>query len=219
VADRTIEIITPAANSDLLTLDEAKMLLGINAADTSQDPTLEFMIEIFSETCAEIANRQPTVTFGKEEVLETWREIGNGRLFLSHWPVLQSDLISVNAAGVDLDPTQYELETASGKLSNVTVSMPASLQWQAPVIVHYKGGYTLPDEAPKPLKHACILLMREERIRMIAAQTAGIRQISHKEARVAFFDPNAVLLRSLGAKSPTMMAAENLLKQYMRFEV
>jgi hypothetical protein len=87
--------------------------------------------------------------------------------------------------------------------------------WNHPVVVHYSGGYDLPTETPLPLKHAVVLLIREERIRMMQAQTAGIRQISHKEARVSFFDPNMLLLKSLG-KSPTLAAIESILSHYIR---
>jgi hypothetical protein len=89
--------------------------------------------------------------------------------------------------------------------------------WNHPVTVHYWGGYSLPTETPLPLKHAVVMLIREERIRMLQAQTAGIRVIRHKEAMVSFFDPNAVLLRTLG-KSPTLQAIESILTHYMRFQ-
>jgi hypothetical protein len=64
-----------------------------------------------------------------------------------------------------------------------------------------------------------VLLIRDEKIRMQTAQVAGIRQIMHKHARVVFFDPNAVLIKTAGQKSPAMQAATTLLRQYMRFEI
>lgn len=226
MADRSIRIVTPATSTDLLTLEEAKLWLGINAADTSQDEALSSMITVFSEEISEKLNRHPSVTIGQEEVIETWRETMNGRLFLSHWPVKEADVISISVGDVEVQPldttlaaSDYELEEASGKVSNIRVGGPVAVPWNHPVTVHYKGGYQLPDECPKPLKHAVVMLIREEKIRMMQAQTAGIRQISHKEARVSFFDPNALLLRAVGMKSPTMQAVENILSHYMRFEV
>jgi len=225
MADRTIKILTKATETDLLTLDEAKLWLGIPVTDVSQDALLTSMISMFSEEIAERLNRHPTVTIGQEEVLETWRETMNGRLFLSHWPVKESDIISVTVGDVEVTPFvdlsvgDYELEEASGKVSNITIGGAQAVPWNHPVVVHYKGGYMLPDECPLPLKHAIVMLIREEKIRMMQAQTAGIRQISHREARVSFFDPNAVLLRSVGMQSPTMKAVESILTHYMRFEV
>jgi hypothetical protein len=235
-----------------LTLDEAKLWLNIPLTDTSQDVVLASMISMFSAEIAQRLNRHPTVTLGYEEVLETWRETMNGRLFLSHWPVKEDDIVSVTVGDVAVTPMrytrgavlaprvyelntrgsavlaprevplvtgEYELEEASGKLSNISVGGEQAVGWNHPVTVHYSGGYALPDEAPLELKHAVVMLIREEKIRMMQAQTAGIRQISHKEARVSFFDPNAVLLRSVGMQSPTMKAVESILTHFMRFEV
>jgi hypothetical protein len=217
MADYTVEVLTPATTTDLLTLDEAKLWLGIASTDTSQDVIVQSMITTFSEEIAERLNRHPTVTIGYEEVNETWRETMNGRLFLSHWPVKAADVVSVSDAATLLTADSYELAEDSGKLSNIVFGGVMSTTWNHPVVVHYSGGYSLPDACPLPLKHATILLIREERIRMIQAQTAGIRQIRHKEAAVSFFDPNLLLLRSLG-KSPTMTAIESILAHYMRFQ-
>ena len=76
----------------------------------------------------------------------------------------------------------------------------------------------MPTEAPLPLKQACAVLIREERIRMMQAQVAGIRMISHRGNRVMFFDPNAVLLK-LGTASPARQMIDPLLRQYIRFWV
>ena len=215
--DCTVDVIAPATTRDLLTLDEAKLWLGIAAADTTQDALVSSLITVFSEEIAERLNRHPTVTIGNEEVIETWRETMNGRLFLSHWPIKAADVISVSDAGVALTSGQYELAEDSGKLSTLVTGGSMAGCWTHPVVVHYKGGYNLPTDCPKPLKHAVVMLIREERIRMIQAQTAGVRTIRHKEAMVAFFDPNA-LLRSMGGKmSPTLQAIESILVHYMRF--
>lgn len=217
MADRDIFVVTRAETQDLVSLDEAKLYLNLNWTNPTFDEQLQMQISIASATIAEIANR----TFAEEELIETWREIGNGRLFLSHWPIKDPEgIISVeHGGGYGLVAGEYTLEGDSGKLSYRAPNDAVSGQWQAPAKVHYVGGYKLPEEAPLPLKQATFLLVQEQRIRNQQAQVAGIRQLSHKEARVAFYDPNALLLKSLGAKSPGIQAAENLVKQYMRFEV
>jgi hypothetical protein len=217
MADYTISVLTPAPSTDLLTLSEAKLWLNISSTDTSQDVLVQSMITTFSEEIAERLNRHPTTTLGYEEVNETWRETLNGRLYLSHWPVKAADIKSVSDAGVTLAPGQYEIAEDSGKLSNISSGGSMAASWNHPVVVHYSGGYSLPTATPLPLKHAVVMLMREERIRMTQAQTAGIRVIRHKEAMVSFFDPNLLLLRSLG-KSPTLQAIESILAHYMRFQ-
>jgi hypothetical protein len=217
MADRSIiNIITPATTIDLITLDELKTWLGLSLTDTSLDVQLSQMITWSSALCAELCNR----TFAQEELVEVWREIGNGRLFMSHWPIKQAADITNIVIGTDatpLDPSGYELEPASGKLSVIAGGAPG--QWQAPVQVTYTGGYVLPNEAPLPLKQACVMIIREERMRNMQASVAGIRQISHREARVAFFDPNAVLRYTMGQRAPVQTAAAMLLRQFTRDEV
>jgi len=212
MADRIIKILVPATNFDLLTLDEAKTLLGIVTSTPQEDEQLQMMISVQSEIVAEYCNR----TFAYEEVQETWRSdltISANRIFLSHWPVKQADLTIVAAPrGTVLDPTtDYELEEISGK-----VEMLASMA--EPIEITYSGGYLLPDDAPLALKQAAIMLMRQERMMMMQAQTAGIRSISHRDARVMFFDPNTLLARTMGKGAQMPTAVERLLSQFTRIE-
>jgi hypothetical protein len=216
MADITIKVLVEATTIDLLTLAELKTMLGISTTDTSEDAQLAMWITQFSDMVATMCNR----VFAKEKVEETWRgdlppyDTQNGRVFLTHYPVADTDIESVSAPdGTPIDSSGYEIENRAGKLQFFNTS------WSEPIRITYSGGYDLPAEAPPALKHAVVMLIREERIRTMQAQTAGIRQISHKEARVSFFDPNAVLLRSIGMKSPTLQAVESLLAHYMRFQV
>lgn len=218
MADVTVKVIVEATSFDFLTLDECKTYLGINKLDTSQDETLQMMISVNSAIIAELCNR----TFARETVVETWREVFDGRVFLTHWPVKEEDITAVVPAGYPYTTDQYELEEASGKVSNVHVSGvlgfydPESAHWDQSVIVAYTGGFVLPDEAPLPLKHATAMMVREDRIRNVTSQVAGIRQISHKEARVSFFDPNALLVKTAGMPSQAQSAVGALLSHYTR---
>jgi hypothetical protein len=217
MADRTIKVLTPATVFDILTLAEAKLLLGMSTTDTSQDAVLTMWITTFSMMMATYCNR----TFAKETVMETWRETFDGRLFLSHWPIKAGDVESVSDGSAPVDPSAYELEEKSGKLSFVvnpggSVSMP----WLTPTVVTYSGGYDLPTEAPPDLKQAAAILIRDEQIRTRQAQVAGIRSISHKDSRVMFFDPNAILIKMAGLKmTPGFAVVDTLLRHYIRFEV
>src|SRR4051794_15783523 len=114
MADIIIKIITPAVDFALLTLDELKIMLGIAANDTTHDPQLQQDIDWYSATVSQITNR----VFAKETVRETWRDLGSRRVFLSHWPVKEGDIESVESPRGTLMPgTDYELEEGSGKLS------------------------------------------------------------------------------------------------------
>ena len=196
MADRTIKILTAATTHDLLTLEEAKLRLGIPSTDTTNDDLITEMISTYSAMAAEICNR----TFAKEKVTETWRDMDDGRLFLSHWPIKATDVEAITAGGAPYDVVDIELEEHSGKLSFIANGGASSEPWPAPAVVTYTGGYDLPDEAPKPLKQAVAIMIRDERMKMQQASVAGIRQISHKESRVSFFDPNAMQLQSVLGK-------------------
>ena len=95
MADVTVNVIEPATNFDFLTLDEAKILLGITPSDTSQDAQLAMLISINSANVAEMCNR----TFAREKVRETWRELFDGRVFLTRSPVKLEDIERVSGAG------------------------------------------------------------------------------------------------------------------------
>jgi hypothetical protein len=236
MADRTITILTTATESDLVTLDECKLLMGMSPTDTSSDAQLQLFIDVNSAAISRLCNR----TFAREEVREEWRELGcqlnwpgywyqdhvpyySGtagcgdahRLFLSHWPVHPGDVESVESPmGTVLDPSTYEVEEDSGKVECLNGS------FIEPVVVTYWGGYKLPAETPPPLKQATVLLNVQSKLLASVGALAGIRLLGHKSARVAFQDPVKMLEAAMGGKgSATSMAVMNLLNKYMRFEV
>ena len=212
MADRNIKVLTPAANFDLLTLDEAKEMLGMSTNDTSSDQQLQLFIDISSQTVMRLCNR----IFAREEIRESWREINGGhRIFPSHWPIWEEDVVSVESPpGNVLAPGAYELEEGSGKISVFTGG------FTEPVVVHYWGGYTLPDEAPGPLKRATGLLVWQEKLQATLGTVGGVRMLSHKDSRVQFHDPLKILTAALGsAGSPIQQSVMNILSHYIHYEV
>jgi len=213
MADRIIEVLTPATSFDLMTLDEAKLLMGLSVNDPNEDQQLQLFIDINSQTVMRLCNR----IFAREEVREEWRELNGGhRIFPSHWPIHPADLESVESpAGTVLDPSNYELEEESGK-----IEIFSSVAWTEPVVVTYWGGYRLPDGCPKPLKQACSLLNVQSKLMAQLGTIAGIRQLRHKQATVGFHDPLKIIEAAMGGHgSPTQMAVMTLLNKYMRIEV
>lgn len=216
MADRDIFVVTPADEQDLLTLEEVKLMLNISLTDTSRDTQLALQISTASAIIADMCNRKPELGFGLTRVIEEWREVMNGRVQVMHWPISQDDPIAITAMGNPyFEAEHFRVDFNSGKIS-ITGSGGS---WPEPVIVEYTGGYNLPEDAPLPLKKACALIVQEDRIKNQQAAVAGMRQIRHKEAQVAFYDPNALLLKAVGAKSPGLQQAENLIRPYLRIEV
>lgn len=214
MADRTHRIIKAADSHDLLSLEEAKLLMSIPVSSTTDDEQLKLFISIASQTVARLCNR----IFAREELEETWREIGDRRIFLSHWPVKKADVVSVESPGGTILTSGYELEEASGKISIYGNGSYAS-GWREPVVCHYTGGYLLPDEAPMPLKSATYLLVTQQKLLSTLGPVAGLKQLSHKESRVVFHDPNTILQAVLGSQGGQTQAVMNILGHYIRYEV
>jgi hypothetical protein len=152
--------------------------------------------------------------FAREEVREEWREINGGhRIFPSHWPIKEADIESVESpGGTVLDPLGYELEEESGKIEVFGAT------FVEPIVVTYWGGYNLPDEAPAPLKRAVALLTLQSKLTASLSTVAGIRSLAHKEARVQFHDPMAILNAALGSGGSIASAISSLLSHYVRLE-
>jgi hypothetical protein len=212
MADRIVKVLTPADSFELMSLEEAKTLLGISKTDTSKDEQLAMFITINSATVMRMCNR----IFAREEVREEWRELNGGhRIFPSHWPIYEDDIESVESpGGTVLDPGAYELEEASGKIEVFGAA------FAEPIIVTYWGGYDLPEDAPPPLKQAVALLNVQSKLIGSLGSIAGIRSLSHKEARVQFHDPSQILNAAFGgANSATGNAVRSILSHYIRYEV
>ena len=173
-------------------------------------------IDQYSDVVATICNR----VFAYERVEETWRSdlppLDAPRLFLTHYPVADADIASVESPrGSVLDPASYQIENDSGKLR-------IEGAWTEPVTVTYSGGYHLPEEAPPALKAAAGLLIQAARLQARMNATSGIRSITHRESRLQFFDPQQVLGGKSGSVAPLQAATETvnaLLYKYMRFYV
>jgi hypothetical protein len=215
MADVWVKVLVPADSYALLTLDELKGMLNLSPTDTHEDVQLRLWIDQYSDVVATMCNR----VFAYETVEETWRSeqppFDRPRLFLTRYPVADDDITAVESPrGSAIDPAVYEVENSSGKLRIETA-------WTEPVMVTYSGGYRLPDEAPPALKAATGLLIQAVRLMARINATSGIRQITHRESRVAFYDPAAILGKS-GVAAPLQAANETvnaLLYKYMRFDV
>jgi hypothetical protein len=217
MADISVKVLEPADSYDLCTLDELKIMLGIQPSDTTEDELLALWITQYSDMIATMCNR----VFAKEKVVETWRgdtkpfDTDNGRIFLTHYPVADGDLESISAPdGADI-PTGWELENISGKLQFFTA------YWAEPIRITYTGGYDLPEETPPALKQALALLVNNARIYHSRSLTSGVRSISHRESRVQFFDVNAAMAK-MGGSSPIGFAdsmINSLLYKYQRLYV
>jgi hypothetical protein len=211
MVDTILKILTPATSYDLVTLAELKLMLGISMTDTSEDAQLQTYITQYSDIISTVCAR----VFAYEEVQETVRCLQPSRYYVSHWPLLETDIDSVETpSGTPIDSTMYEVEQDSGKIEFTGGNQ------SEPILVHYKGGYILPDDAPPALKSACIMCIREARTWALRQAVSGIRSISHKESRVMYFDVNAALGKKVTTPMDFVQSIVNsLLSAYMRYYV
>lgn len=227
MADVIVKVLEPATEFGFMSLDEAKTFLGISPTDTTGDPQLEMIIDMNSATIGTLCNNR---VFAREKVRETWRCLGEpcgclgapaARIFLTHWPVKEEDIESVETPyGTIVDPTYYEFEEASGKMEFFNGVGDS-------VVVTYTGGYDLPgvapfDQALLTLKQATGLLVRESRTQAAQEAVTGIRMIAHKEARVMFHSPQqqqAGRTATTTGGTAAQKAVENLLSHFTKYWV
>src|SRR6266478_2061974 len=184
----TLIVIGEEQENSLISLYEA--LLGLNLVSVTTDTLkdqIEMLIRWSSDEIAVMCMR----TFGKETVQETFREIiigsGGHRILLAKYPNIQIDSVNENGNFLS-EGLDFEVDDDSGRLIRLN-----HMVWSEPVVVNYTGGYDLPNKAPDALKQAAMLLTRESYFATLRGDQT-VRQVSHKESRVAFFDP----LRAVG---------------------
>lgn len=205
----SLTVVTPANNLSLVSLYEAKIALGFaNSTDTALDEQLEMFIEWSSAEIAALCNR----TFARETVIESFTSLGShNRIYLSRYPI--KEITAIDEDGEALVITDdYTVDMTNGLVTRVDNA------WSAPATFSYTGGYELPNAAPKALRQAALLMTRESYF-AASRGDASIRQISHKDSRVTYFDPNAKSASSGGDSSPARKAVGTLLQHFTRFYV
>jgi hypothetical protein len=209
----SIIVTKPAPDISLITLYEAKIALNIPTSDTSSDEALKFFILRSSDEAQVLCSR----FFARESVIETFREVVNPitRLYLSRYPVKPEDIVSIEVDGAPL--TGYDIDPETGKLS-----LWDGTTWAESIVATYTGGYEVPQGVPPSLRQAVILLTREAYY-STAHGDSSVRSITHKESRIMYFDPAAMVkaMSSGGGSGPSggtaaQKAAQSLLQRYTR---
>lgn len=213
----TETITEKAKDIAFLTNYEARLILNLTSSiDETVDDMIEMLIEWSSDEIATNCNR----TFAKETLEAVYREINTDtkRLQLTHYPIVDIESVVDGHGNTLIMDIDYEVDWDAGKLTRL-----GSNSWVGPTTVIYIGGYDLPAETPKALKQAAMLMTREA---YFATQRgdATIRMVSHKDARVMYFDPS-MMVKALAAGgggnagSPALRRIQELLTAYIHIEV
>jgi len=213
MVDTILKVLTPATSNDLTTLADMKVMMGLQPTDTTEDAQLQIYITQMSMMIARECNR-PESTFGYMELRETVRCLQPNRYYTGQWPIKEDEVESIETPrGSVIDPSTYEIEESSGKIEFYGGQTE-------PIVVTYWGGYALPDDAPPDLTAICQMCVRYFRTYAMRQAVSGIRQISHKESRVSYFDPNAAIGKQAATPESFMNElTRSLLYHYMRFWV
>lgn len=222
MVDVLIKVLEPADNFNLMTPEQARLGLQLQTGDpTSSDEYLNQLIETNSDVISTLCRR----VFAREKVRETWRCIGepcdcedakySRRMVLSHWPVREEDIESVEIPrGYPVDTDCWELDERAGRLSVFCGT-------SEPIVVTYTGGFELPNDAPPALRYAAMLLVGQSRAtaqQQSSAMAQGIKSIGHKEARVTFQSPSeqAAATSRNGGQPAAWGAVKDLLVHFQR---
>jgi hypothetical protein len=138
---------------------------------------------------------------------------------LSRWPVKLADISSISHTVDGSGTIDDWLPSANQswfveELTGTLYLRPDLGPWLDTIDVKYSGGYKLPDEAPADLTFAVEAVIREQYFIAIRNPALfGVRQLSHKESRVAFFPPTTL---SAAGLPQTWESLKNVLASYYR---
>lgn len=223
MAEPTVNVLTPATSVALISLDDAKVMLGLPAGPSADDAQLQMLLNQNSMILAKEANRD---TFAKEKVSERWDCVGpvccpdnTCKIWLTRAPVKAADIETLESPeGVLLDSSGYRLEEMTGKI--VLLGGCAS-----EILITYTGGYDCPDEVPLDLQSAAGVKLRQYQTQAAQESTigAGIRLLQHKESRIVYFSPRDMAGGSSTSSgggpsaSASDTAIKNLIAKYARY--
>jgi len=205
------------STQDLITLEDLKIMLRIDSADTSKDDELNLIIDGVSAQIASMANR----SFGYDHIQETfYNAVDEDRVYFSQWPVVLNDINLLTLDGVDLLATHGQgwiLEEQTGTMFGI------SGPFNGTICADYSGGYKLPDEVPSDLARVAAAAMREDYYTYVrGAVLSGVRMISHKHARVQYYPPGQVGATLTGGgmgpagSNQTWQAVWTVVQKYIR---
>lgn len=148
-----LNVTTPAASHDLVTLDAVKAEMGI--ADASDDARLTEYIHQASDAVTTFCNR----VFAQEGLMEVFRlRDRTPELILQRHPIVAVNGVEEN--GQALAPSDYQVDMRSGIVMRLRGTSPTCFR-PGMVAVAYTAGYAIPDALPFGIARATLLLVKQ----------------------------------------------------------
>lgn len=157
----SLAISIPASDRTLISLEEAKVALGITG--TGEDASLGILIESISDAIAQdcrvaMAGNVPP-TLRAETLVETLRVEGRQSAILTSRRFIDPEAVSIVEAGSDLADGEFEVDASAGMITRL-ISDRAACWACGKIVVTYTAGF---DVVPTDLKRAVVLALREQR--------------------------------------------------------
>lgn len=151
-----LEIITPAESTRLISIEAARVAIGLADDDASQDAALEPLIDQASAAIVGFCGRPLASTTYRETV---YSRLALDSLILSRFPV--ASIASVGIDGADIAADGYRLEAATGIVHRRTPTRCGPFWPAGETVITYTAGYELPDDLPADIQRAAILMLRQ----------------------------------------------------------
>lgn len=144
------QVIQPADDLNLLTIEELRVAVGLASDDTSQDDKLETLGKrvsaMIASSCMVVKDGVNPPTLLSEGCVDTYRlKCSQQAIYLSRRPVYQ--VVSVTVAGAVLtQDVDYEVDPASGKLTRLCGDEESWWQTGKTVVEYVAGFETVPED-------------------------------------------------------------------------
>lgn len=167
---------TGSGQGDLVSLEDAKLELGITGTD--DDEALAKDITRVSKAIGDYCNR----LLSMEDVVETFifdalECVPTGQpLVLRQYPIDEVSEIKLNGVVYDGD---FDIDKESG-----LAWMDGG--WSGRVEISYSGGYDLPDDAPAALQVAALEVLTARQT--ISDRDPSLRSVTHGESTVSYWN-------------------------------
>ena len=198
-----LEIITPASETRLISIEAARVAIGLADDDDSQDAALEPMIDQASAAIVSFIG-QPLARQTYRETV--WSRAASDSLILSRFPVASVTALQIDGAAIDADG--YRVDAATGIVHRRTPTRCGPFWPAGETVITYTAGYELPDDLPADIQRAAILMLRQSHFvgsrdpLLRSEETDGVATFSYFAAGAA-----AVPLEAQALLAPYQIAA------------
>jgi hypothetical protein len=151
-------VITPAASLSLVTVADAKTAIGLDPTDTSQDATLQRIIDSVSSAISQYCDRIFVRQTYRDQLRSvcTWLDWGQ-ELLTRQWPIPLDGtgvpVLAVTENGTLLDPSLFEVNVETGAVWRFDDASNLSGWTATPILIDYDAGY---DVVPSDVQGAAL---------------------------------------------------------------